>query len=181
MYSSGELSTFSLFWNHHHHPSPEVLHLPKLTFHVRCSVLSDSANPWTVACQALLSMEFSRQEYCSGYSFLYPGNLPYPQTEPESPALQAVSLPSEPPGKPQTDSIYPLNNSSIFPASVSGNYHTTGLAKKFTWVFHKIWKISNKHFFWPIQYFCLYEFDCSRYLILVNHTIFVILWLAYFT
>ena len=29
-------------------------------------VVSDSATPWTVACQALLSMEFSRQEYWSG-------------------------------------------------------------------------------------------------------------------
>ena len=30
---------------------------------VRCSVVSDSAIPWTVAGQALLPMEFSRQEY----------------------------------------------------------------------------------------------------------------------
>ena len=28
------------------------------------SVVSDSVTPWTVACQAPLSMEFSRQEYC---------------------------------------------------------------------------------------------------------------------
>ena len=46
--------------------------------------------PWTVACQALLSMEFSRQEYWSGLPFLPPGDLPDPGTEPrslESPAL----------------------------------------------------------------------------------------------
>ena len=30
-----------------------------------CSVLSNSATPWTVALQAPLSMEFSRQEYWS--------------------------------------------------------------------------------------------------------------------
>ena len=30
------------------------------------SVMSDSATPWTVACQAPLAMEFSRQEYWSG-------------------------------------------------------------------------------------------------------------------
>ena len=33
-------------------------------------------NPWTVACQAHLSMEFSRQEYWSGLSFPSPGDLP---------------------------------------------------------------------------------------------------------
>ena len=41
------------------------------TFHVRaCSVVSDSANPCTVACQAILSMGFPRQEYWSGCHFL---------------------------------------------------------------------------------------------------------------
>ena len=34
------------------------------------SVMSNSANPWTVACQAPLSMGFSRQEYWSGLPFL---------------------------------------------------------------------------------------------------------------
>ena len=34
------------------------------------SVMSDSATPWTVACQAPLSMGFSRQEYWSGLPFL---------------------------------------------------------------------------------------------------------------
>ena len=29
---------------------------------LRCSVMSNSANPWTVVCQVPLSMEFSRQE-----------------------------------------------------------------------------------------------------------------------
>ena len=51
------------------------------------------------ACQDPLSMELSRQEYWSGYPFPSPGDLPDPETEPRSPALQAVSLPSEPPGK----------------------------------------------------------------------------------
>ena len=34
-----------------------------------CSVMSDSVMPWTVARQAPLSMEFSRQEYWSGLLF----------------------------------------------------------------------------------------------------------------
>ena len=55
--------------------------------------------PWTVAYQASLSMGFSRQEYQSGLPFPSPGDLPDPGIEPRSPALQADTLPSEPPGK----------------------------------------------------------------------------------
>ena len=57
------------------------------------------ATPGTVALQAPLSMEFSRQEYWSGLPFPSPGHLPDPWIEPRSPALQVDSLPSEPPGK----------------------------------------------------------------------------------
>ena len=56
--------------------------------------------PWTVAHQAPLSMEFSRQEYWSWLPFLSPGDLPNPGITPGSPALQADSVSSEPPGKP---------------------------------------------------------------------------------
>ena len=52
--------------------------------------------PWTVARQT--PSEFSREEYWSGLPFLSPGDLPYPWTEPGSPASQANSLPSELPG-----------------------------------------------------------------------------------
>ena len=45
-------------------------------------------------------MEFSRKEYWSGWPCPPPGNLPNPETEHRSPALQADSLPSEQPGKP---------------------------------------------------------------------------------
>ena len=63
------------------------------------SVMSDSAIPWTVvACQAPLSMRFSRQEHWSGLPFPSPGDVPDPGIEPRYPALQADSLPSEPPG-----------------------------------------------------------------------------------
>ena len=43
---------------------------------VSCSVMSDSPTPWTIACQAPLSMGFSRQEYWSGLPFPSPGDLP---------------------------------------------------------------------------------------------------------
>ena len=46
------------------------------------------------------SMEFSRQEHWSELPFTSLGDLPDPGIEPESPALQADSLQSEPPGKP---------------------------------------------------------------------------------
>ena len=46
-----------------------------------------------------LSMEFSLQEYWSGLPCPSPGDLPNPGIEPGSPALQAGSLLSEPPGK----------------------------------------------------------------------------------
>ena len=59
--------------------------------------------PWTVGHRAHLSMEFPRQEHWSGLPFPSPGDLPNPGTEPGSPALQADSSPSEPPGKPQWD------------------------------------------------------------------------------
>ena len=55
--------------------------------------------PWTVVHQAPLSMGFSRQEYWSGLPFPSPGDLPDPGIEARSPALQANTLTSEPPGK----------------------------------------------------------------------------------
>ena len=67
-----------------------------------CSVMFDSfVTPWTVACQALLSMEFSRQEYWSGLPFPTPG-----PTQGSNPHLlcllywQAGSLALTTPGKP---------------------------------------------------------------------------------
>ena len=54
------------------------------------------ASPWTVVCQAPLSMKFSRQEYWSGFPFPPPGDLPDPGIKPTAlvfPAWQADSLP----------------------------------------------------------------------------------------
>ena len=59
-----------------------------------------SAAWWTVARQALLCMEFPQQGYQSGEPFFSTGDLPDPGIKLRSPALQADSLPSEPPGKP---------------------------------------------------------------------------------
>ena len=54
--------------------------------------------PRSVACQAAMSMEYSRQKYWSGLPFPSPGNLPDPGIKPRSPALQADALSTEPPG-----------------------------------------------------------------------------------
>ena len=43
---------------------------------------------WTAAHKAPPSMEFSRQEYLSGWPFPSPGDLANPRIEAESPALQ---------------------------------------------------------------------------------------------
>ena len=39
-------------------------------------------SPWTVACQAPLSMGFPKQEYWNGLPFPFPGDLPNPEIEP---------------------------------------------------------------------------------------------------
>ena len=59
------------------------------------------ATSWTETRQVPLSIGFSRQEYWSGLPFPFPGDLPDPGIKPGSPALQADSLLTELPGKPQ--------------------------------------------------------------------------------
>ena len=61
-------------------------------------------NPW----------DFSRQGYWSGLPCPPPGNLPNLGIQPRSPALQADSLPSKPPGKPRNSGVvaYPFSRGS---------------------------------------------------------------------
>ena len=56
--------------------------------------------PRTIAHQAPLSMEFSRQEYWSGLPCSLPGDLSNPGIKSMSPALAGRFFTSEPPGKP---------------------------------------------------------------------------------
>ena len=63
-----------------------------------CPTLCD---PMACSPQTALSMAFSRQENWSGLPCPPPGDLPDPGIQPGSPALQADSLPSEWPRKPQ--------------------------------------------------------------------------------
>ena len=60
--------------------------------------------PWTAAHQAPLSMEFSKQEYWSGWPFPFPGDPPNPGIKPVSlayPSLVGRFFTTEPLGKPR--------------------------------------------------------------------------------
>ena len=95
-------------------------------FPVHCAVLSpsvvsDSLQPhglWPT--RFLCSRGLSRQEYWSGLPCPPACDLPNPGTEPRSPALQADSLPSEPPGKPKNTGVGSLSFLQwIFPTQKS--------------------------------------------------------------
>ena len=76
--------------------------------------------PRTVTHQALCPWGFSRQGYWSGLPCPSPGDILDPGIEPRSPALQADSLPSEPPGKPKNTGVGSLSLlQEIFPIQES--------------------------------------------------------------
>ena len=60
----------------------------KMSVTQSCPTVCD---PWTVAHQDPLSMQLFRQEYWSGLPFPSPEDIPDPEVEPTSPALQADS------------------------------------------------------------------------------------------
>ena len=79
--------------------------LPQCLWFIRnylCRVFSpiSFATLWTAACQTPLSMEFSRQEYWSGFSFSSPRHLPGSGIEPVSPKLACRFFTTKPTGKP---------------------------------------------------------------------------------
>ena len=89
-----------------------------------CSFVFDSATPWTVVHQALLSMGFPRQEYWSGLPFPSSGDLPNPGIEPESSAWQVDSLPLSHPGSPDLNCMCVC---SVSQSVVSDSLQTPGL------------------------------------------------------
>ena len=89
-----QLSFFKLFvWN------MEILNTKNTVSVVQSHLTLLRPHGLTIACQSAMSMGFSRQECRNGYPFASPGDLSDPGIEPGSAALQADSLPSEPPGK----------------------------------------------------------------------------------
>ena len=111
--------------------------------------------PWTIQ-----SMEFSRPDYWSGQAFPSPGDLPNPGIGPRSPALQAHSLPAEPPGKPISDrntvqiqNLF-LNHSFMlyFSKCLLNNFQVAGKFKRMEMctpicltIFCKIWFFTQSH------------------------------------
>ena len=87
------------------------------------SVVSNPATPWTVACQAPLSMGFSRQEYWSGCHALLQGIFPTQGSNLGLPNLRQIlffSLLSEPPGEPKNTGVGSLS-------PLQGNFPSQGL------------------------------------------------------
>ena len=76
------------------------------------------AVPWTVACQAPLSIGFFRQEYWSGLPFPSPGDLPDPGIKLKSPALAGGFFTTEPLGKPTGTLCFIFIN--LFPGGSDG-------------------------------------------------------------
>ena len=89
-----------LHFSHHHYGKHHMDTITIFFFLKSLSHVRLFATLWTVAYQAPLSMRFSRQEYWSGLPFPSPGDLPDPEIEPGSSALESDALTSEPPGKP---------------------------------------------------------------------------------
>ena len=90
--------------------------------------------PGTVAGQVPLSVRFSQQEYWSGLSFPFPGDLPSPGNEPQSlasPALAGGFFITAPPGKPddvprgELLMCKPNNPKSIAPVTFLSNSHAS--------------------------------------------------------
>ena len=65
--------------------------------------------PGAIACQALLPMGFSMQEYWNGLPCSPPGDLFNPGIKLRSPALWVNSLATEPPGKPKNTGVGSLS------------------------------------------------------------------------
>ena len=67
---------------------------------VSLSRVGPFVTPWTLAHLVPLSMELSRHKFWRGLPFPSPGELPNPGIKAGSPAWQADSLLTEPPGNP---------------------------------------------------------------------------------
>ena len=112
------------------------------------SDVSDSfVIPWTVDCQAPLSMGFSRQEYWTGLPFPSPGNLPNPEIKPPSPAIVGGFFTTEPQGNP------------LLPTGPSNQRHSLAycsskesMKRSLLQTRHEHKKGTNFHFLKPLKY-----------------------------
>ena len=116
--------------------------------------------PWTTVCQTPLSMGILQARYWSRLPCPPPGDLPNPGIKSRSPALQADSLPSEPPGNPKNTGVGDLSlRQGIFPTqelnwgllhcrqilfqlSYQGSPHASTLFFKIYILYHLFWPCS---------------------------------------
>ena len=120
--------------------------------------------PWTVACQAPLSMGFSSQEYWNGLPCPPPGDLPNPGIKPESPvalALVGGFFTTKPLGKPihlagrvTINAFHQFKRNLLIKYYVSGKWGLTKL----------IW---HRHF--PQAVHIKRQRQTSEYLIITQH------------
>ena len=75
-------------------------HVQEKRSSIKYRILPITRSQLYLVCQAPLSIGILQEEYWSGLPFPSLGDLPDPGNEPGSPALQADSSPSVPPGKP---------------------------------------------------------------------------------
>ena len=83
-------------------------------------------------------MAFLSQDYWNGLPYPSPGDLPDPGIKPESPALQADSLPTEPPGKPSNCMFNNLRKFTLLHSTYSISFSTLDLvsplnSRYYTW------------------------------------------------
>ena len=92
------------------------------------SVMSDSLTPWTVAYQAPLSMEFSRQEYWSGLPHPPPGIFPTQGSNPGLPHCRWILHHLSHHGRPRILEwvAYPFSSRSSQPRNWTGVSRITG-------------------------------------------------------
>ena len=110
------------------------------------------ATLWTVACQASLSMGFSKQEYWSGLPCPPAGDLPDPEIEPASPATstsQADSLPLRPQGNPSQKyscpnpwNLWTLHSNRDFANVIKLRIFRWG---DYPWLYQMIWIYQINH------------------------------------
>ena len=109
--------------------------------------------PWTIACQAPLSVGFSRQEYWSGLPFPSPGDLLDLGIKPKSlvsPALADGFFTTMPPGKPlyrYTEMYFkkyvPDNQSILKEISPGCSLEGLMLRPKLQYFGHLMWRVDS--------------------------------------
>ena len=119
--------------------------------------------PWTVALQAPLSMGLPKQEYWSVLPFPSPGDLPDLGIEPGTLALQADSLPTQPPGKPNLCPFCQISDISRLKVwKFSEILGHTG------WWFNQVFAGQLLVCFYPLCYYGIVRFsNCQGYILIL--------------